>query len=125
MYLQIANFIFTWGTAGYVYWDRRRDAASKRLASMEARLQKVEVSIKTPPPADPRWGIIEKELLGIKVAMESPGVCSNHGRMEKNDVKLFERLDTLHGDMREMSGGVKGLSATLDLINQHLINGGR
>ena len=103
IYIQIANFILTWGLAFYMYWSRRRDAGSKRLTGIEARLQKLEVSVKNPPP----------------------GVCSNHGRMEKNDVKLFERLDTLHGDMKEMSGGVKGLSATLDLINQHLINGGK
>ena len=123
IYMQIANFILTWGTAGYVYWDRRRDAATKRLSGIEGRLQKLEVTAKTPPPIDPRWEKVEKELVEIKAAMKSPSVCSNHERMEKNDVKLFERLDKLHGDMKEMVGGVKGLAATLDLINQHLING--
>ena len=124
IYIQIANFILTWGLAFYMYWSRRRDAGSKRLTGIEARLQKLEVSVKN-PPTDLRWEGVEKRLLAIEPAVKSPGVCSNHGRMEKNDVKLFERLDTLHGDMKEMSGGVKGLSATLDLINQHLINGGK
>ena len=123
IYIQIANFILTWGLAFYMYWSRRRDAGSKRLATIESRLQKLELFAKTPPPPDSRWEKVEKDLLEIKAAMKSPSVCGNHDRMEKNDVKLFERLDKLHGDMKEMCGGVKGLATTLDLITQHLING--
>jgi hypothetical protein len=36
------------------------------------------------------------------------------------------RLDTLHGDIRELAGGVKGLRRAVDLMNEFLINqGGR
>lgn len=127
MYLQILNFLLTWGTAAYVYWDRRRDAASKRLASMEGRLQKAENSLKSMdnsiknPPADSRWEPLETRLVAIEAAVKNPGQCSNHRRMEENDVKLFGRLDALHGDIRELTGGVKRLAGAVDMINEHLL----
>lgn len=34
------------------------------------------------------------------------------------------RLDTLHGDIRELAGGVKGLRRAVDLMNEYLINNG-
>lgn len=124
MYLQIANFFLTWGTAAYVYWDRRRDAASKRLSAIETRLQKSEATIKAIENSlkvPPVWENVEKRLLAIEAAVKSPTVCNNHERMEENDTKLFKRLDDLHGDIRELTGGVKALTKAVDMINEYLL----
>ena len=65
------------------------------------------------------------ELADLRVQFERKLVCGNHQRMEDNDAKLFERLDRLHGDIRELCGGVRGLTNSMELVNQHLMNGGR
>lgn len=64
-------------------------------------------------------------LASIKLEFSQKVTCSNHHRMESNDKDLFKRLDTLHGDIRELMGGVKGLANSLDLVNKHLLNGGQ
>lgn len=38
--------------------------------------------------------------------------------------ELSDRIDRLHGDMREMSGSLKGLTRSVDLMSEHLINQG-
>lgn len=130
--LQISNFVLTWGTAAYVFFDRRRGAANQRLSDFEKRLQKAESTLKT-PPVDPKWAAFEKQftdfetalekrVLAIESAVKNPSVCGSHLRMEDNDKRLFERLDELHGDISELSGGVKGLASTLDTINQYLLH---
>lgn len=71
-----------------------------------------------------RFQGLEKRLAGAESKIKSMPVCGNHTRMEDNDTKLFERLDELHGDVREMVGGVKGLTNQLALINEFLLKGG-
>jgi len=65
---------------------------------------------------------LRSELIKIN---DKPMICTNHMRMENNDQKLFERLDQLHGDIRELTGTIKGMANRLDIINEHLMNGGR
>ena len=66
-----------------------------------------------------------RELAAMKFEFSQKSICGNHQRMEANDKDLFVRLDSLHGDIRELVGGVKGLTNSLELINQHLLNGGK
>lgn len=68
---------------------------------------------------------IDREIAGLRLEMNTKLVCGNHGRMENNDEKLFLRMDQLHGDVRELVGGVKALANSLDLVNEHLLNGGK
>lgn len=72
-----------------------------------------------------RFTELEKRMTSAESKIKSIPVCSNHGRMEDNDTKLFERLDELHGDIREMVGGMKGLTNQLGLINEYLLKGGK
>lgn len=65
------------------------------------------------------------DLAALKLEFSQKSTCGNHQRMENNDKDLFVRLDSLHGDIRELVGGVKGLTNSLELINQHLLNGGK
>lgn len=119
-YLPLANFVLTWGIAAYVYWDRRRSDAKKRLAVIESKLQKLETTVKN-PPSDDRWEKVEKRLVTIEAAVRTRPQCSSHSRMEENDIKLFKRFDELHGDIRELTGGVKALTRAVDMINEYLL----
>lgn len=99
-----ANFIFTlvnFGTAIFVYRTNKEKVTTARFQKLEERTTKVEGKVERMP------------------------VCDSHSRMETNDTKLFDRLDDLHGDIRELAGGVKGLSRAVDLMNEHLINKGK
>lgn len=68
-----------------------------------------------------RFRGIEDRVAGLEGKVKSMPVCGNHGRMEDNDVKLFARFDDLHGDIRELTGGVKGLTRAVDMINEYLL----
>jgi len=93
----IFQFAFNSAVAGYVWWKNRDKVTNARFKEIEDRVIKVETKVQSMP------------------------VCGNHGRMEENDVKLFERFDDLHGDIRELTGGVKGLTRAVDMINEHLL----
>lgn len=97
----IFQFFFNAALTFYVWWRDRDKVTNSRFREVEDRITKVEAKVQAAP------------------------VCGNHGRMEENDVKLFARFDELHGDIRELTGGVKGLTRAVDLINEHLINNGR
>ncbi|MDA8428924.1 MAG: hypothetical protein M0T70_06675 [Geobacteraceae bacterium] len=83
-----------------VWWTNKEKVNSSRFKEVEERVTKVEGRVDRMP------------------------VCDNHSRIEKNDIKLFERMDELHGDIRELVGGVESLTKTIYMINQHLMNGG-
>lgn len=70
-----------------------------------------------------RFQEVEERVTKVEGRVDRMPVCDNHSRMETNDTKLFERLDTLHGDIQKMSGGVERLTRSLDLVNEHLLNG--
>ena len=68
---------------------------------------------------------LAKDLASIRLEFSMKATCSNHQRMEENDTRLFKRLDQLHGDIRELCGKVGAVVNSLDLLNQHHINGGK
>ena len=92
-----------------VWWSSRNKVTNDRFTQLENSKLKLELDL----------AHVRKEL------DKRPAVCTNHQRMESNDKDLFVRLDSLHGDIRELVGGVKGLTNSLELINQHLLNGGK
>lgn len=69
--------------------------------------------------------VVADNLANMRLEFSQKNICQNHTRMEANDKDLFVRLDSLHGDIRELVGGVKSLTNSIDLINQHLLNGGK
>lgn len=38
---------------------------------------------------------------------------------------VFKRIDQIHGDLKELTGAMSGVKRAVDLINEHLLNGGR
>lgn len=100
-WFSVFQFVFNIALAFAVWWSNREKVTTKRFGQLEGRMAGMETKIAALP------------------------VCGNHQRMEDNDTRLFQRLDSLHGDIRELVGGVKGLTNSLELINQHLLTGGK
>ncbi|MFH1027805.1 MAG: hypothetical protein V1791_07375 [Pseudomonadota bacterium] len=67
---------------------------------------------------------LSEALAALRIEVSSKFVCGNHIRLEKNNEKLFARVDQVHGDVREIKGEVKAFSGQLELVNRHLISGG-
>lgn len=97
VYFQIIQFLVTSAIGIYVWWSNKEKVTTTRFSTLEDRMTRVETKVKSMP------------------------VCGNHGRMEDNDIKLFKRFDDLHGDIRELTGGVKGLTRSVDMINEYLL----
>ncbi|TSK07929.1 MAG: DUF2730 family protein [Geobacter sp.] len=95
--ISIIQLLFSMGTWFYVRRENKDKVTNDRFKEAEDRLAKVETKVERMP------------------------VCGNHGRMEDNDVKMFKRLDDLHGDIRELTGGVRGLTRSVDVINEYLL----
>lgn len=121
MYMQVTNFFLTWITAAYVYWVRRRLAASERLQVIEDRLKKLEADSKNPPALDS----LDKRLMAIEVALKNPSVCSNHSRMEKNDRDINTKMDAIKAGLDKIDGRLEGINRMVDLLTQNELNGGK
>lgn len=63
-----------------------------------------------------KFGDLEERLAHVETAIAHPR-CEYHLGFET-------RLDTMHGDIRELTGGIKGLRRAVDLMNEYLINKG-
>jgi predicted nuclease with TOPRIM domain len=119
LYITLLNFLLNWGTAAYVWWSKLREKTDERFVDQNLRIGKLEKKL------DEKLALLEQRLTRIGAEIRNTPLCSNHQRMEQNDSKLFERLDVLHGDVREMVGGIKGLTNSLEIINQHLLISGK
>jgi hypothetical protein len=106
---------------GAIKWllNRQINALETRTASAEKK------STETAAELSKHKQTTSETLASLELKFNQKLTCGNHQRMEANDDKLFGRLDSLHGDIRELVGGVKGLTNSLELINQHLLNGGK
>jgi hypothetical protein len=99
---------------------------NRQIAAFEAKVAEADAKAgKALSALSEHKQIVTSSIADLRLEFDRKSVCSNHQRMEKNDGKLFERLDNLHGDIRELVGGVKGLTNSLELVNQHLLSGGK
>lgn len=92
--------------------DAKATAADEKAAKALANLTKHKEAM-------------TKVVAELRIEFDRKSICGNHGRMEDNDKRLFGRLDQLHGDIRELVGGVKALTKSMEVINQHLLDGGK
>jgi len=116
---------------GAIRWllNRQITALDARLASAERKAGEAVVSVTTHKQTVSDLLAQQKEaasnsLAALELKFSQRSVCANHQRMEENDKDLFKRLDSLHGDIRELVGVVTGLANSVELVNEHLLNAG-
>lgn len=97
--------------------NRQITGLENRLAAAEAKAGEAVSGLAEQKQA------LSDSLAALRLEVSAKFVCGNHSRIEANDERLFTRLDKLHGDIRELNGGVKGLANQLDLVNRHLLSG--
>ncbi|HBG06312.1 MAG: hypothetical protein A2075_12140 [Geobacteraceae bacterium GWC2_58_44] len=119
--ITLVNLIF----GVYVIWTNREKNRNARFHAVETRMSKAETAVDVIPEVKADLKKLDVRVIEAERAVAAMPVCANHHRMESNDKQLFVRLDDLHGDVREMVGGVKGLTNQLRLINEHLLKGGK
>jgi hypothetical protein len=122
MILDISNFVITWGVAIYVYFDKRKKQSDHRF---DAVSQRFEAQAKRFEAVDKNFVALDKKLLEMESAVKHPD-CARHQVLEdklaQSNGAFNKRLDDLHGDIRELTGSVKGLNRAVDLMNEYLIN---
>ena len=133
---QVVQALGTVGVGIYVWWSNREKVTTTKFSGHDKRLSALETALSKIADADSKatqalQAIIDhktavaKDIETLRLESSQKLQCNNHQRMESNDEKLFGRLDSLHGDIRELCGGVKGLTKSLEVVNQHLLNGGK
>lgn len=96
--LQIAQIVVTAGV-GVVAWRLSRDRA--RRAEIEA---------------------METDIDAVRVRMQDIEANLRHMPTQSDLRLLSDRLEQMHGDLRELSGSFRGLSRAVDLMNSHLLD---
>lgn len=91
-----------------VWWSSRNKVTNDRFTQLENSKIKLETDLKH---------------LKLDMAKNKPA-CDNHSRMEDNDKRLFQRLDDVHGDVREIKGNLDGVKHLSALINEFLLKQG-
>ncbi|MDD4457866.1 MAG: hypothetical protein PHC98_09845 [Syntrophotalea acetylenica] len=64
-----------------------------------------------------KFRLLEQRLAEVEFAVRQTPPCCHHDELDR-------RLTSLLGEVREMSGTLKGLNRAVDLMNEHLLNRG-
>ena len=129
-WFNVFQFLFTCVVLVVSWWRTREKVGEKKLKSLEERISAVETSrssfeakiqeVKTS---------LAIEIQDVKAAVKSMPVCGNHQRMEENDRFTADALEEINKGLSELKGLVngrmEGIGSALDLIQQHLLNGGK
>lgn len=102
LWMEISQAAATGGVGLYTWLATREKATNVRIAAVEERVEKAV------DDHEARVGRIEERLL--------------HGPTFVDIAGIYKRIDALHGDVREMSGKLDGLSNQNNLVMQHLID---
>lgn len=89
----------------YLFWERHNNATTKRIDEMETRL-------------DDRLDDHANRLAKVEAQVEALPDHSDIG-------DLHERINAVERAVNTMAGELTGIRTTLNLIHQHLLNGGK
>lgn len=99
--LDVLQMLVTAAIALYLWQARKHTATNARVSELES-----DVALH-----GDRLSRIEVAMRGLPTHDDIGGV--------------FQRISEVHGDVRQMRGSLEGLSRSVDLINQHLLGGGK
>ncbi|WP_027714910.1 DUF2730 family protein [Desulfuromonas sp. TF] len=111
----------------YSWWKDREKVTSKRFAAMErevaeratkAALAKAVESMRAPCQRHlERTDNLEERATRVEGEIRHLPSQSDHK-------ELARRIEDVHADLHEITGALKGLTRAVDLMNEHLLNGG-
>lgn len=128
--LEIINFIITWTVAYFVFLDRRRKENDHRFTQIGKRLEEGELRMGTLETNVSHPACTLDKVMIERISASTAAFNSRindlrgdlDGKFTKSIHALDVRLDSLHGDIRELTGTVRGLNRAVDLMNEYLIN---
>jgi septal ring factor EnvC (AmiA/AmiB activator) len=132
-YLEIAQLILTILAIVFAWWRTREKVADRRYAGVERRLSEFESNVKL---NGNRYLTIEQRLTELGQEVKSHADCKYHQGFErrldetnKEIAATNKEINQLNGSIKHVEGVVegrmKGIGSALDMIQQHLINGGK
>lgn len=94
-YVDILQTLFMAGVTVWLYW-RQRHAARKQ-------------------EVDEKISAMQQRVTAVEQDMR-------HAPTDKDLRDLSRHVEEVHGDLKELSGTIKGLARAVDLINTHLLD---
>ncbi len=67
---------------------------------------------------------IDRRLIHVETALQSRMPCSQYGEHTLTAQALHKRMDTLTSEVGKLTGAMGGMSRSVDLMNQFLIEQG-
>lgn len=108
----VFQFLLSSGLGIYVWWSNKEKVTNTRFDAQDKRITKIESDLQHPSCA--RHQALDDKLSSSNKALDE--------KLNTSNQSLNKRLDELHGDIRELTGSVKGLNRAVDLMNEYLIN---
>lgn len=102
--------IATIGAWLYAWQVQRRSAAKAEISRIERTfVEKTEEASSRVDRIETRLAVVERDV----------STLPDHKELGQ----LYDRLNSLHGDLQQLTGTVTSLTRQLTLINEHLLNG--
>ena len=119
----VFQFLLSSGLGIYVWWSNKEKVTNTRFDAQDKRITKIETDIQH--PSCTRHQALDDKLSTSNKALDDKLSTSNKAlddKLSSSNQAFNKRLDELHGDIRELTGSVKGLNRAVDLMNEYLIN---
>ena len=116
MWIDLGQFIITGMIGVYLWWERNNDRTQSRIEGLKedvgARLKRLEID------SDTRMDDHSARLAKIETRVDQlPG----HEHLGD----LHDRINDMARGVNLLTGELSGVKTTLNLIHQHLLNGGK
>lgn len=131
-YFNVFQFIFMCVVGAYTFWTNREkvtksrfDAQGKRLAEIESKLGNISIGCQGHNTMTTRLDGHNDRLSQHKELIGQMQTELKHLPTQADITKLSDKIESLHGDVHEITGAMPGLKRAVDLMNEFLINNGR
>ena len=126
----IFQFLWSAGVAVYVWYSNKEKVTNTRFEAQDQRIATIETDIRLGKAqtetdtrtASERHSTIVKQLEKVSAEVARHSDCKYHQGFE-------DRLDRMNGSINKIEGVVEGrmegIGNALDMIQQHLISGGK
>lgn len=121
---------FAWGFAVLITWTGMLLGAIKyllnrQITTFETKLAEADAkAAKALEACTLHERTVAQNIASIRQDIGNKVVCSNHPRMETDNIRQFKSLTDLSGKIEKIDGKLDGIINSIDLLMQHHIKGG-